>query len=151
MHTREVPCTINRIVVHTEVIPQKCTIMVPSWSEEKRTITVCNCVPRQVEREVCCCRMVPVSCTDPCTGCTYTCCKPETYTQKVTCTIMEQVPVQKEITVRVCHYHPEERSYNITRCVPECKPETVTRTVCYCVMVPYESKIKVPVCTPCCQ
>lgn len=150
MRVREVPCTINRVVLRTEVVPQTYTVCVPHWREEKRTITVCTCVPRQVERHVTCCRMVPVCCADPCTGCTYTCCKPETYVQTVTCTIMEQVPVQKQIAVRVCSYHPEQRTCNVTRCIPECKTETVMRKECYCVCVPYQVTVKVPVCTQTC-
>lgn len=150
MRQRQVPCTVNRVVVHTEVVPQTYTVCVPTWHEERRTITVCTCVPRQIERQVCCTRMVPVCVTDPCTGCTHTCCKPECYTQTVTCTVMEQVPVQKEISVRVCSYHQEQRTCNVTRCVPECKTETVMRTECYCVCVPYQVTVKVPVCTQTC-
>jgi hypothetical protein len=80
-----------------------------------------------------------------------TCCKPEYYTQHVTCTVMEQVPVQKQITVQVCSYHPEERTCQISRCVAECKPEVVVHKERFCVMVPYQTTIKVPVCTPCCS
>jgi hypothetical protein len=124
--------------------------MVPVWHEERRKITVCKCVPREIEREVCCTRMVPVCVTDPCTGCTYTCCKPETYTQKVHCTVMEQVPEQREIAYKVCTMKPETRTYETHRCVAECHPETVVHKERYCVMVPYQQKIKVAVCTPCC-
>jgi hypothetical protein len=145
---RDVTCTINRIVPKVVVTPVKQTICVPVWSEQKKMVTCYNQVPRQVEKEICCCRSVPVCCTDPCTGCKRTCCKTETYTQKVTCTVYDCVPVQKEVTCKVCSYKTEERTVECRRVVCECVPETVNRKERYCVMVPYQTTIKVPVCTP---
>ncbi len=148
---REVSCTINRVVSHTVTEQRSCTVCVPTWHNEKRTITVCKCVPRQIQRQVCCTRMVPVCVTDPCTGCSHTCCKPECYTQTITCTVMEQVPENREIQVPVCVMKQEQRPYTVQRCVFECKPEVVKHMERYCVSVPYQQKIKVAVCQPCCQ
>jgi len=65
--------------------------------------------------------------------------------------VYESVPVQKQITVQVCSYRQEVRHYNITRCVPECHQESVVKRVPYCVCVPYQSTVRVPVCTTCCS
>lgn len=147
--TRDVQCVVNKMVPKEVTSEYTCTVMVPEWKEEKRNITVCKMVPKVVEREVTCCKMVPVTCTDPCTGCTYTCCKPQTFTQKVQCTVCEMVKENKEITVKVCVCKPEKRTYKCTRIVCECKQETVTCKQCYCVSVPYKTTVKVAVCTPC--
>ncbi len=148
MRQREVPCTFTQMVPRTIVENRPCTVMVPHWVEEVRHCTVMTVVPRPVTREVTCCRMVPTCVTDPCTGCTRTVCRPEMYTKQVTCTVMECVPVQKECRVRVCHPHPEQRTVQVCRVVCEPRQVTVVRRECYCVMVPYQTTVKVPVCTP---
>ena len=50
--------------------------------------------------------MVPVTVTDAC-GCCYTSCKPETVVQRVKCTVYDCVPVEKEVTYKVCSYKTE--------------------------------------------
>ena len=151
---RDVTCTVNRMVSKVVVTPVTQNICVPVWTEQKQMQTCYTQVPRQVEKEICCCRRVPVCCTDPCTGCTRRCCQTETFTQKVTCTVYDCVPVQKEVTVKVCSYKTEQRTVECRRVVCECVPETVTRKERYCVMVPYQTTVKVPVpacpATPCC-
>src|SRR5262249_31541431 len=83
LREREVTCNIMRCIPREVVEERKVCVLVPEMRQEKRTITVCKAVPREVEREVTCCKMVPVACTDPCTGCTYTVCKPQCSTVKV--------------------------------------------------------------------
>ncbi|MBY0523658.1 MAG: hypothetical protein K2R98_09670 [Gemmataceae bacterium] len=150
---RDVTCTVMRCVPREVVEQRTVFVSVPEWKEEKRVITVCRSVPREVVREVTCCRMVPVTCTDPCTGCCYTSCKPELYTVQVKSIVCDQVPEQREIVCRVCSYRAEERVIQCRRCVMEYKPETVVRKERFCVMVPVQTTVKVPVCTavPCCQ
>ncbi|HXG13397.1 MAG TPA: hypothetical protein VNK04_26805 [Gemmataceae bacterium] len=145
---RDVTCTITRVIPRVMVEERTCTVMIPVWTPEKRTIYVCRYVPREVEREVISCRMVPVTCTDPCTGCTYTSCRPEYVTHRVKCVVMEAVPEQREITVNVCSYRPEQRTFPVHRVVCEYRPETITYKQRYCVMVPYAAKVMVPVCCP---
>jgi hypothetical protein len=67
----------------------------------------------------------------------------------VKCTVWECIPVQREITTKVCEWKREMKNFQTKCTVWECKPETVTRKVRYCVRVPYETKIKVPVRVPC--
>lgn len=145
---REVSCTVMRPIPHEVVEKRTCTVMVPVWNDQKCVVHSCRYVPREVEQEVTRCRMVPVSCTDPCTGCTYTTCRPEYTTERVKCTVMDRVVEPKEIVVKVCSFKPEERTFEYRRIVCDYKRETVTYMQRHCVMVPYEAKVMVPVCCP---
>lgn len=145
---RDVTCTIMKPVQHTEMVKQSCKVMVPVWSERTESCMVPTYVPRQVEREVVCCRMVPVCVTDPCTGCSYMTCKPETYTRKEVCTVMDCVPVKKEYTVKVCNYKPETKTLEVPLVRCEWQPQTITYKERYCELVPVAMKVMVPVCCP---
>jgi hypothetical protein len=148
--TREESCTINHFVPRTVVGSETITVCVPVWTEEQRTCTVYDRVARKVERDVTCCRMVPVSVTDPCSCCTRTCWRPETVVKHVTCTVYDCVPRQQKYTVKVCSMKQETRKIETRHIVCDVKPEKVTRTVHYCVTVPYQTTVKVPVCTTAC-
>jgi hypothetical protein len=145
---RDVTCTINRLVTRTETVPVTCTVMVPVWHEEKRECITYTKVCKTIEKEVTKCRMVRACVVDPCTGCTRRCRVPEVTTCIVPCKVWERVPQIHEYTVKVCTLKPEEQTIQRTRVICETKPETITRKETYCVMVPYEKTIKVPVCTP---
>jgi hypothetical protein len=146
---RTVEYTVNRMVTRQEKVIEKVTEMVPSWTDKKVQQTCYNRVAKVVERPVTRCRMVPVCVTDPCTGCTRTCCQRETYTEMVKCTVWECVPVTKEVVVKVCNWNKVIKDVECVRCVCECKPEKVSRVEKYCEMIPYKTKVKVPVCAPC--
>jgi hypothetical protein len=62
--------------------------------------------------------------------------------------VCEIVPRQVQQTYQVCNYKPVERTYQTRRIVCEVKPEVVTRKERYCEMVPYQTKIQVPVWCP---
>jgi hypothetical protein len=106
-----------------------CTVMVPEYKNEQRTCTVYVPRPREVEREVVSCKMVPVQMTDGCGG-TYTCCKPVQEVQKVKCTITECVPEQRQYTVQVCVPRTEQRQYTVQVCVPRAEQRQYTVQVC---------------------
>ena len=149
---RDVSCTVNRIVPREEVVPVSRTVMVPEWKDVKSTVTVMKQVPREVVQNVTCCRMVQTCVVDPCTGCSRVCCKPESYTQQVKRMVMDCVPEQKDVTTKVCSYKPTVETIQCKRIVCETKPETVTRKERFCVMVAYQTTVKVPACgTTCCQ
>jgi len=147
---RDVTCTVVRVIPREVVEQRKICVMVPVYTDVRKTITVCRAVPREVVSNVTCCRMVPVTCTDPCTGCCYTCCKPEYYTTQVKSIVCDYVQEPRDIVCRVCSYTPQERVIECRRIVCDYKPETVVRKERFCVMVPYQTTIKVPVCTPVC-
>jgi hypothetical protein len=146
MREKQVTCTVNRVIPHQECVPVTRTVMVPEVKCVTKTITVCKLVPRVVEKEVPCTIMVPCTMVDKCTGCEYTTCKPQVVMKKVCGVVLDSIPCQKQVTVPVCTYHPVQQTVTCCRTVCEVRPETVTRTVCYCEMVPYEVCIRVPVC-----
>jgi hypothetical protein len=150
---REVKCTVNRVIPRQVMTQQKCVVMVPTWHEEKRMITVFKYVPRTTEREVVTCHKVRVcepSCDDGCGRC----CRPRCHREwvqevcKVPCTVWTCVPEQREVVASVCSYVPQEQTYQVCRIVCEVKPETIVHKECFCVMVPYQVKVKVPACCP---
>jgi len=153
-HDREVKCTVNRVIPHDVVSHEKCTVMVPTWHDEKRMMTVCRYVPHQAEREIVKCKKVRV-CNPPCDDCCDRCCRRPRYHRewveqvcKVPCKVWEAIQETKEVTMKVCRYVPQEKSYDVHRTVCEVKPETIVRKEHYCVMVPYQVKVKVPSCCP---
>lgn len=148
---RDVPCTINRVCHRVEVCPHQYTVMVPVWTNQKRCCTVQVKVPRCVECDVVTCCTVPVQCCDPCTGCCYTVCKEVPCVQKVQRTVWECVPVQKEYMVKVCSYVPKVCTYETRKVVCELKPETIIKKERYCVLVPCQVHVKVPVLVSCCS
>jgi hypothetical protein len=140
--------TCNKLVPREVVNTHKCTVMVPEWKDEVRTVTCNKMVARQVEREVQTCQMVTTDCVDPCTGCCRKVCKPCYTTQKVMTTVYDCVPETKQVTVKVCQCTPVEKEYTTKCMVYDCVPTTEKRKVMECQLVPYQTTIKVPVCTP---
>jgi hypothetical protein len=157
------------------MVPDKIKVLVPITVQEPRVINVCRAEPFEVVRDVVTCRSVPVCCVDPCTGCTYTTCRLEQVVQKVKCvqyrTVTEQQKIMvnvcrmqeqvrdiqvcklvpKQIMVDVCTYQTKEEVVNVTRCVPYTYTEEQVVTRRFCVMVPYQATVRVPVCTPVCS
>jgi len=148
----KVKCVVNKMYCRVEEETVKRTVMVPKWIDVKQTCTYLVPVPKTVEREVVCCRMVPVQMTDPCTGCAYTCYKPQEFKEKVKCTVWECKSESRDVICKVCKYEPQTREYKQKRIIPECRQETVDCVRRYCVMVPQQVTVRVAVCTPapCC-
>jgi hypothetical protein len=170
--TRQVPYTYNVVVpvampekrtvtqyqCQTKTVPVTVNVCTPVYAPEKRTVTTYACVPQEVERKVPVCRMVPTACTDPCTGCVRTVCRPVTEWQTVKQTVMTRVPQTQEVTVNVCRMQTEQRTVNrtVTEMVPVtqevtvnvCKYQTEQRTGTRMVseMVPQTREVTVNVC-----
>lgn len=153
------------------------TVMEQKIEAKKQIVTSYKCVTKQVQECVPVCRRVRVCCVDPCTGCgrmvwtTVT----ENVTRcrnvveripvqtEVTCNVVTCVPVQKQGTRNVVKMVPKTRDVVcevvtcvpvqkvnvVRRCVTECVAEKVKQKVSYCEVVPYETTVKVAVCTPC--
>jgi hypothetical protein len=177
MVEKEIQCVVNKLVPRVVEQTHKCTVMVPEYKDEIRTVVCNKMVPKTVEKEVTVCRMVRETCTDSCGRC-YTVCKPVTEVRKVTCTVYECQQDKKDVTVRVCTYKPEEKTWTTkctvyecqqdkkdvtvrvcsykpeektwtTKCtVYECVQENVTRKVMTCEMVAVQKTVKVAVCVP---
>ncbi len=151
-------------------------VLVPYWAEEERKVPVCRPVVREEERDVVRCRMTHHVCHDPCTGCSYTVCKPQTYVERVKCHVVHHVTTLEPVKVRVCRYREEEHKHKVHVCrhreeeqkykvqfcryerheedvdvkyvTCEWRPEKVKQQQHFCVRVPYQTVVKVPVCVP---
>jgi hypothetical protein len=163
---RDVPCTTTRTVCHEETYVKKCYTSVPEWTEQKRTVWIYHQKPKEVEREVTCVLpMPPAPCPAPacptggcdhgCAGCGPSCdicnnCTPATYTEKVKCCDYEEAPEKFEFMEKVCTYKAVPHEELATRTVTQVIPETTIKHETYCVQVPYQVTVKVPVCTAGC-
>jgi hypothetical protein len=155
--TRLVPCTVQKTVCHEEAVTNKYWVNVPEWSEQKRTVWIYKEVCKPVEREVTCLLPLPPA---PCPTCSDSCCghhcdicdnrTPATYKQKITCIEHEAAPEKVEFVEKVCNYKAEEHSCVSKRQVVETVPVTVMHEESYCVQVPYQVTVRVPVCAPAC-
>jgi hypothetical protein len=164
------PVTYNVTTCH--LVPVTCTdpctgcchtVCQPQYSTQPVTTTVWECVPHQEEVTVPTCtyhtewytqpvtttvwECVPVRREVTATVCNY---KTEYYTQPVTSTVYECVPVQREYWVSVCSYRPVQQTYQYRHVVCSYTSETVWHREWYCVNVPYQTTVKVPVYTPVC-
>jgi hypothetical protein len=146
MREKQIEVTVCRAVPREVVVPITRTIMVPEMKQVERTICVCKLVPREVVRQVPVCVMVPTPCTDPCTGCTVTVCKPQTVLKEVRCCVLERVMEQRQVCVNVCTYRPVCETVQCRRIVCDMVPEKCMRTIRYCEMEAFQTTVKVPVC-----
>ncbi len=141
----QVECLVNKVVCKEVVEKVKCMVLVPRWLEEKRVCTFLVSEPVEVVHEVVRCRLVPIKVDDPCC---VTTCKMETYVEKVKCVVPQCKAVQKEVVCKVCRLEAHEQIVDRKRLVMECVPTKVLQVRRYCVMVPYQTTVRVPVCVP---
>src|SRR5262249_48882474 len=126
----------------------KGTCLELDWREEKRVCTELVLKPREIEQEVTCLTVQPVTTIDPCTG--------------HPCTVHQQVPVVKKVKLTVYDAVPEEKEYVVK--IPCLKPvDVVVKRLAVdwttepaiekrlrAVTVPCEIKVRVPAWpTPC--
>ncbi len=142
----QVECIVNKLVCREVVEKVKCTVLVPRWLEEKRLCTFYVSEPVEVLQDIVRCRLVPAKVADPCCG--YSCYQAETYVEKVKCVIHQCKPVQKEVSCKVCRLESQEQVVDCKRLVTECVPTKVLQVRRYCVLVPYQTTVRVPVCLP---
>ncbi len=143
--TRDVQFTVTQLVPRTEVVQRKCVVMVPQWHDEVRTCTVPVMQQRTLTHDRVVMGTVPVTVQDPCTGCTYTVCKPVATLQQYTTCFMVPVPMPQNYTVKVCTMVPVERTYEERRTVCDTVSVPMVRKECYTVLVPYTVTRQVPV------
>lgn len=146
MREKQLECVVNKVVPREVITPLTRTYMVPETKMVEKTIAVCKLVPREVVKDVAVCVMVPTTCVDPCSGCSYTVCKPTTVIKQVRCCVLDKVIEQKQVTVPVCTYKPVQETVQCKRIVCDVVPEKVVRTVRYCELEAYQTTVKVAVC-----
>jgi hypothetical protein len=146
----KVPCVVRTVHWRREVTPVKTQVMVPKLVDQVVRTAYYTPVPREVEREVTRCVLVPVVITDPCTGCSFTTCCPQWIRERVRCVEYDVRKDERDVNVKVCKWFPEDRVFDQVRFIPEVR-ETQSWTVRrYCVMVPHQTTVCVPVYRWCC-
>jgi hypothetical protein len=148
----EVTTLVEKAIPRELVTREKCVEQVPVWTEQKKCVTTYKKVARVIEKEQVCCKLVPECVTDPCTGCTKTCYKPCTYVKKVSCTVYDCVPEQKEITEKVCKVECREKIVEHRCQVTELVKVPVKEKVTLVTLVPFTSleEVKACACPPKC-
>jgi len=154
---REVPHVCHRHVCREVVETKTVLVPYPVYDTIKRVVYVYKEVPKTVEREV---YVALPECPPPCepcaTGCGcghhFGCCKPNPGHHKIKITTCETEvkPCPVEFVEKVCTYKAREQSITCKKTVVDVVPETVLRKEISCVMVPYEVKVRIPVCAPAC-
>jgi hypothetical protein len=85
-----------------------------TWNESRQTCTELVIKPREIEQDVCCTDVRPVTKIDPCTGCP--------------CTVYESFPVTKRVKVTVYEAGPEQRDYIVrTPCLKPVETEVIVK------------------------
>lgn len=131
----EVEATVNRRIIK-RVPTCECEIkrfLLADLKVEKRVYWEEIEVVKVIEKEVTTCKTVPVTTTDPCTGCKKTEYQQQTCVEKVPCQVIETIPVKREYNVlAIVNWK------TVSREVPK-------TTICYDV-VPEKVITKVPAC-----
>jgi hypothetical protein len=148
---RDVPCEVMKPFFREEKRQCFRDVIIPEWRTEYRDCTSHVMKPRVVTTQVCRTVMVPVTCVDPCTGCPYTTCKPQTVVENQHCTVYDCVPVVTKVPYKVCYNRVEKQPYTETIIHQDWKKEIVVKKEAYCVPVCYTTTTKVPVYVPCCH
>ncbi len=146
----KVPVQVDNWTSREVVQKVKVQVMVPHWTDESKVVVSCRYEPKIVQSDIVRCCYVPMCTIDPCTCCPTTCWVPQTYVQRVACTVYEAKQFQTVVPVKVCRMVAEERVVETRHCVWENNPVQVMAVRRYCVMVPQPTTVMVPVYTPCC-
>jgi hypothetical protein len=146
----KVPVVIQKVSYTVKTTKVKETVYVAKYFDEQVTTSYFVPVTRIVEYDKQFCVMVPVVVFDPCTCCCYTTCYPQWVSRKVQCPVVDTVQKSRVDVVKVCKYVPEDRIVDRTEYIPVITQEKSFTVRRYCVTIPYETKVYVPVYVPCC-
>ena len=147
----QVPCTIDRVNWRREVTQVQTTALVAREFDERVRTAYYVPVPREVERQVPYCVMAPVMMFDPCTCCCFVTYCPQWTVARVRCVEYDYRREEREAIVRVCRWVPEPQLVDHVRWIPEVTREPSFTVRRYCVMVPYQSAVCVPIIQYCCM
>jgi hypothetical protein len=115
------------------------------WKPEIKEVQGCKWVDtdvcREIEEDVTCTKMMPVTVTDPSTGCTRTDYQPQTFVEKRKHLIIQIIPVKKEYHYRVLTFRSEEIDVPKTVRVFECQPPAPVTTKLPCHQAPCDQPV----------
>jgi hypothetical protein len=133
LYLKPAPCTEKYLVPELVPIPQTKKVCIPKL------------VPHQIEREVCYTRTVAETVTD-CNGCAKTVLKMVPAVKKVVQTVFDIEYVEQEVPVTTYDMKVEEKERAVAHLIGEIKPMDIIRRSYSLELVPYQVKVKVPVC-----
>jgi hypothetical protein len=145
---RTVEMQVEEPTYHTETRRVTVTVLEENFRDEEHVGTFHKYVPRTSDVEVTRCRMVPMTMTEPLTGCGYTICRPEWYTEWQQRITYDYVAERQKFTVRVSYFKPVEKTYEQDVTVVQMVPKTVTVRQPFRRLVPTETEVLVPVLAP---
>jgi hypothetical protein len=125
IHTRNVylvekqaACTLPQLSLRAvEVCREKRPTLEITYNEQRQVCTELVLKPREIEQEVCCTEIKPVTTIDPCTGCPCTVHQAVPVTKKVKITVYDAVPEQKEYIVKTPCLKPGEQDVIVKKLV----------------------------------
>jgi hypothetical protein len=144
----KVPCVVQRVSYRKEVTPVKTQVWTLREFEERVRTSYYVPVPREVEREVQRCVWVPVMMFDPCTCCCFVTYQPQMVVQRIRVVECDYRKEERDVNVRVCRWVQEPRVIEQVCWIPQVTQEQVWTVRRYCVMVPYQTFVCVPVYCP---
>jgi len=141
----DVKDTVDQLYLHPEPCKEK--YLVPELVPVPQTKKVCipKLVPHQVEREVCYNRTVAETVID-CNGCPRTLLKTVPDVKKVVQTIFDVEMIEQEVPITTYGLKVEEKERAVAHLIGEVKPMDIIRRSYSLELVPYQVKVKVPVC-----
>jgi hypothetical protein len=146
LKSHDVKDTVEQLHLHPEPCMEKYLLpeLVPIPQTKRECIP--RLVPHQVVNEVCYTRTVAETVIDPCTGCAKTILKTVPAVKKVVQTIFDVEMVEQEVPITTYGIKVEEKERAVAHLIGEIKPLDIVRRSYSLELVPYQVKVKVPVC-----
>jgi hypothetical protein len=135
LYLKPAPCTEKYFVPELVPIPQTKTVCIPKL------------VPHQIEREVCYNRTVAETVID-CNGCAKTLLKTVPHVKRVVQTVFDVEYITQEVPITTYDIKVGEKERAVAHLIGEVKPMDIVRRSYSLELVPYQVKVKVPVCIP---
>jgi hypothetical protein len=131
-----------------EVEAGRTTTVELAWKEDRQKRTEMELRPRQVEQQVCVTTTKAVTTVDPCTGCPCTVYQQVPEVKTVTITVNDVVPVEREYLVKTAYLKPVDMV--VKKLVLEASTVPAISTKLNAIETPYEVPVQVPACPlPC--
>jgi hypothetical protein len=146
LKAHDVKDSVDQIYLHPEPCKEK--YEVPELVKVPQTKKVCipKLVPHEIVREVCCTRYVTEKVTDPCTGCVKTIIKTVPDVRKVVQTVYDIETVEQEVPIIKYCLKTEEKERTVAHLNADIKPMDIVRRSYSLELVPFQVKVRVPVC-----
>jgi hypothetical protein len=146
LKAHDVKDQVDQLYLHPESCKEK--YEVPELVPVPQTKKVCipKLVPHEIVREVCCIRTIAEKVIDPCTGCAKTVLKTVPDVKKVVQTVFDIETVEQEVPITMYCLKTEVKEREVAHLIGEIKPMDIVRRSYSLELVPFQVKVKVPVC-----